>query len=395
MGLPRHLEADVRDIGQIDAVPSILNLVCELTGMGFAAVARVTEDRWVACGVLDKIGFGLQPGGELVVQTTICDEIRDSGKLVTIDHVSEDPAFCAHHTPAMYGFQSYISVPLRLPAGEFFGTLCAIDPHPHKVSTPEVIKSFELWAELIAFHLEGVRKLATSEANLQDEREKSQLREQFIAVLGHDLRSPLAAISAGTAILDDEVRSGEGRHMLQLVHQSAQRGMGIVDNVLDFARGRLGGGIPCLYSDEFALQAALQQVVAEFRVAHPARQIVEAISALPPLRVDISRLGQLLSNLLANALSHGDEAGPVRVVGRLHEGEFELAVSNLGAPIPEDKRQQLFKPFFRGDARARGEGLGLGLYIAAEIARAHDARLEVVSEQGATAFFFRMPVAQA
>ena len=136
-------------------------------------------------------------------------------------------------------------------------------------------------------------------------------------------------------------------------------------------------------------------MVAEFRVAHPARQIVEAIAALPPLRVDTSRLGQLLSNLLANALSHGDEAGPVRVVGRLHEGEFELAVSNLGAPIPEDNRQQLFKPFFRGDARARGEGLGLGLYIAAEIARAHDARLEVVSEQGATTFFFRMPIAQA
>ena len=395
MGLPRHLEADVRDVGQIDAVPSILNLVCELTGMGFAAVARVTEDRWVACGVLDKIGFGLQPGGELVVQTTICDEIRDSGKQVTIDHVSEDPAFCAHHTPAMYGFQSYISVPLRLPDGEFFGTLCAIDPHPHKVSTPEVIKSFELWAQLIAFHLEGVRKLATSEANLQDEREKSQLREQFIAVLGHDLRSPLAAISAGTAILDDEVRSSEGRRMLQLVNRSAQRGMGIVDNVLDFARGRLGGGISCLYGDEFALQAALQQVVAEFRVAYPARQIVESISALPPLRVDTSRLGQMLSNLIANALSHGDEAGPVRVVGRMRDGEFELAVSNLGAPIPEDKRQQLFKPFFRGESGVRRDGLGLGLYIAAEIARAHDGRLEVISEQGATTFFFRMPIAQA
>ena len=146
MGLPLEIEMDVATIEHIDAVPAILNLACEATGMGFAAVARVTQDRWVACSVLDKIGFGLKPGGELVVGTTICDEIRRSGKAVTIDHVSEDAAFCSHPTPAMYGLQSYISVPLFLRNGEFFGTLCAIDPNPHRVSEPQTVRAFELWA---------------------------------------------------------------------------------------------------------------------------------------------------------------------------------------------------------------------------------------------------------
>ena len=91
--------------------------------MGFAAVARVTEDRWVACAVRDEIAFGLQPGGELEVETTICDEIRDSGRLVVIDNVAEDKAFCGHPTPRMYGFQSYISMPIVRPDGRFFGTL--------------------------------------------------------------------------------------------------------------------------------------------------------------------------------------------------------------------------------------------------------------------------------
>ena len=83
------LQKDVAAITRIDVVPTILEVVCRTTGMGFAAVARVTEDRWVACAVRDEIAFGLVPGGELKVETTICDEIRSSGQAVVIDHVAD------------------------------------------------------------------------------------------------------------------------------------------------------------------------------------------------------------------------------------------------------------------------------------------------------------------
>ena len=126
--------ADVAALAEIDAVPKMLELVCHATGMGFSAVARVTEDRWIACMVRDGIAFGLKPGGELDVKTTICDEVRTNRELVAIDHVAEDDRYCTHHTPGMYGFQSYISVPIVLPNGEFFGTLCAIDPNPARVN---------------------------------------------------------------------------------------------------------------------------------------------------------------------------------------------------------------------------------------------------------------------
>ena len=106
------IDADIAAVARIDAVPTILEVVCRTTGMGFAAVARVTEDRWIACAVRDEIEFGLKPGGELKVETTICDEIRAERRAVVIDHVAEDEAFCGHPTPAMYGFQSYISMPI-------------------------------------------------------------------------------------------------------------------------------------------------------------------------------------------------------------------------------------------------------------------------------------------
>src|SRR5215217_2202314 len=178
--------------------------------MGFAAVARVTDERLIACAVRDEISFGLKPGGELKLETTICNEIRASGQGIVIDHVAEDEAFCGHPTPAMYGFQSYISMPIVRPGGAFFGTLCAIDPRPASLKRPEVAQMFRLFADLIAFYLEADERMAATEAALLDERQAAELREQFIAVLGHDLRNPLASIDAGVRMLQKEALGGRG-----------------------------------------------------------------------------------------------------------------------------------------------------------------------------------------
>jgi GAF domain-containing protein len=187
-----EFKADIDAIGAIAAIPTILNVVCRVTGMGFAAVARVTPERWVCIAVNDEINFGLKPGGELKVETTICHEVRQAREAVVIDHVAEDALFCKHHTPAMYGFQSYISMPIFLKDGSFYGTLCAIDPKPAQLKNPTVIGMFRLFADLVAFHLEAGQRLATAEASLSDAQESSVLREQFVAVLGTTcaIRSP-------------------------------------------------------------------------------------------------------------------------------------------------------------------------------------------------------------
>ena len=141
------------DIAAVQSVPeieAILAEVCEITGMGFAAVARVTADRWVACQVLDRIEFGLKPGDELKIKTTICDEIRESGQGVFIDHVGADAHWRTHHTPALYGFESYVSIPLFLRDGSFYGTLCAIDPRPRALSAPATVAAMKRLAGIVA-----------------------------------------------------------------------------------------------------------------------------------------------------------------------------------------------------------------------------------------------------
>lgn len=146
-------EQDIAAVQRIPEVEAILARVCDMTGMGFAAVARVTADRWIACQLLDKIEFGLKPGDELKIKTTICDEIRASGQCVFIDNVGEDPQWRTHHTPAMYGFESYVSLPIILADGSFFGTLCAIDPNP-RTGLADVVPEMERMAAQIAAELD-------------------------------------------------------------------------------------------------------------------------------------------------------------------------------------------------------------------------------------------------
>ena len=193
------LSAAVQAVSRIDAVPTIFEVLCRTTGMGFAAVARVTADRWVACSVRDEVGLGLVPGGELKIATTLCRDVRNSRETIVIDHVAQDDLYCGHPTPTQYGFQSYVSTPIILKDGTFFGTLCALDPKPARVNTPETLGMFKLFAELIGIHLDAMERLELSEASLHEERETAELREQFIAEAqaGGHLAQLLEGLSGG------------------------------------------------------------------------------------------------------------------------------------------------------------------------------------------------------
>ncbi len=382
---------DIAVISSISAVPTILDVVCRTTGMGFAAVARVTEERWVVCSVLDNIHFGLKPGGELEVETTICHEIRQSQKAVVIDHVDADEAWRHHHTPKKYGFQSYISMPIFLPGGTFFGTLCAIDPSPARVNTPEILGMFRLFAELIAFHFDAAEKLAKSESRLLAERGISELREQFIGVLGHDLRTPLGAISNGVSLLQDDDLTEDQTLTVDMMQRSVSRMSGLIDDAMDFTRGRLGGGITLETRSDLPVEPVLRHVMEEMQIIWPHRPIETSFTVREPVHYDRRRMSQLFTNLLSNAMIHGKADRPVTVRVASGGGRFELSVANAADPIPPAVLERLFEPFKRGDAGNYQQGLGLGLYIASEIARSHGGTLGVVSTPEETRFTFTMP----
>jgi signal transduction histidine kinase len=385
---------DLATFDRIPAVRTILDVICRTTGMGFAAVARVTEDRWIACSVLDRIDFGLQPGGELKVESTICHEIRQSRKPVVIDHVAKDEVYCTHHTPRQYGFQSYISMPIILPGGEMFGTLCAIDPRPARLNTPEVVGMFTLFAELIAFHIDTGERLASSESRLLAERNISELREQFIGVLGHDLRNPLGALAMGGRLLQESPLDDDQAKTVEMMLRSVSRMSGLIDDAVDLARGRLGGGLTLDPQPEATVEPLLRQLLEEIRVNWPDRAIEAHFDLHEGVRHDRKRIAQLFTNLLSNAMIYGKPEKPISVRAESRGGIFSLSVANAAEPIPPEILQRLFEPFRRGRSGNYREGLGLGLYIASEIAKSHGGTLRVASDKNETRFTFTMPSAK-
>ncbi|RZJ75441.1 MAG: GAF domain-containing sensor histidine kinase [Flavobacterium sp.] len=384
--MPSNSKPFIEKINRIPSVSNILEVACDITGMGFAAIARVTRDSWVACVTKDIIGFGLQAGGTLDIETTICNEIMDHHQTVTIDHVDKDPVYRDHHTPKLYGLQSYISVPIILKSGAFFGTLCAIDRVPHQVSSPKVIKTFTLFAELIAFHLDAQEQLAESSKILKKEKRESEIREEFIAILGHDLRNPVNAISNAVQLQLRSELDERNMRLAAIIRDASNRTKGLIENILDFASGRLGGGIKLNLENQLTLEESIAQIIAELQVAWPDIEFVTNISLSAPLRADYKRLSQLLSNILGNAIMHGEKEKPIEVKVNQVNGITELIISNSGNPIPVQILPHLFKPFSRGKVKTGQEGLGLGLYISKEIAKAHGGDIRVESTIEKTSF---------
>lgn len=225
---------------------------------------------------------------------------------------------------------------------------------------------------------------------LTDEKATAELREQFIAVLGHDLRNPLASIIGATRLLRRDSPGEKSLRVLDIVETSVDRMAGLIDDVMDFARGRLGSGVS-VQRETAPLEPVLCQVISELEIDQPSRIFECDFDLEDPVSFDAGRIAQLVSNLLGNAVAHGDPRTPVRVAASTGDGWLTLSVRNAGAPIPPAAMERLFQPFFRGDVRDSRQGLGLGLHIAAEIAKAHGGHLSVRSDTAETCFTLMMP----
>jgi signal transduction histidine kinase len=254
-----------------------------------------------------------------------------------------------------------------------------------------VLATFQLFSQLISLQLDAEDRLQQSQQALLDEQETAELREQFIAVLGHDLRNPLFSVTTGAFALSRMPLPEQAVTVVERIKRSGDRMAKLVDNILDFARGKLGGGLPIVKQVDGHLEEALTHVVAELSAIHAGRRVHFQADVAAPVSCDSARIAQLLSNLLSNALTHGLADAPVRVTARSDRETFTLAVANQGEPIPPETVERLFLPFSRLAGDKRPEGLGLGLYIASQIAIAHQGRISVESTSEGTTFTFRMP----
>jgi phosphoserine phosphatase RsbU/P len=369
-------------VDKISAVPMMLRVITEITGLRLSLIAHVTDTEWTCCAVNDVLEFGLAKGGTLEVATTLCSEVRAARAPIVISHASQDATYCKHHTPKLYNIESYIAVPIFTPDGAYFGNVCALDSRPVDLSQPRTLGMFQLFAELVGVQLAAEASHDQTSAALLDATQTNELREQFIAVLGHDVRSPLQSVAMGIELLSSKPLPDWTTPIVARMKRSTDRITSLVDDVTDFARGRLGGGIPLVASEIPDVLGMLAHVVEELRAAHPERRVAFSSEGSGSMRGDPVRLAQLLQNLLANALVHSPPDAAVAVALALRD-HLVIAVTNGGPAIPAEVQARMFEPYRRGTHGAPG-GLGLGLYIASQIVRSHRGTIDATSTADAT-----------
>ncbi|WP_417691766.1 ATP-binding protein [Roseibium sp.] len=383
-------QADINTLASSDTIRVILETVMLATGMRFAAVARVTAKRWVACRTVDEINFGLQSGDEIEIRSTFCQSVRDTGQNVLFDDAKTDETYGNHPIATKFGIGSYASIPIYRNDRSFFGTLCAIDTEPREVKHPRVLAMLHMFADIIGRNLETEERLMAQEELVEHERKMAKVQEEFVAVLGHDLRNPVAALAAGTRQLQKEPHSSRGELTLSLMRASLLRMQDLIENMMLHAKSRLGGGIRIEATTEAPLSEALEQIVSEIRAAEPEQTINLNLALQDAVKCDAPRVAQAVSNLVSNAVRHGTPGHPIQVDAVRQGSDIVIRVTNRGDEIPATLKSNLFEPFQRGQ-HARGEGLGLGLYIASSIAVAHGGRLDVTCADGFTTFSFSLP----
>ncbi|WP_286759961.1 MULTISPECIES: GAF domain-containing sensor histidine kinase [Sulfitobacter] len=387
-------QSDIEMLAASETVGTLLETVMLATDMRFAAVARVTTDRWVACRTVDEVNFGLSEGDEIGIDQTFCQSVRETSEKVMFNDVATDDVYRNHPIAAQFGIVSYASIPIFRSNGSFFGTLCAIDTEPRDVKHPRVVAMLEMFADIIGRSLETEERLEAQERLVEHERQMAAVQEEFVAVLGHDLRNSVAALNAGVRQLDKEPLSDKARKILPLMGSSIHRMSELIDNIMLHAKSRLGGGIRISATPDAGLEDALNHVVEEVRASAPDHKITVDLDFDRPVSCDAARVAQAVSNLLSNAVRYADNGSEVTVRGRVSEAEAVISVANRGTPIPESLKQKLFQPYQRGD-QTKGEGLGLGLHIASSIAVAHSGQIDVTCDDGLTTFEFRLPLLAA
>jgi signal transduction histidine kinase len=343
----------------------------------------------------EDVPFGLKPGMELPVTSTMSFDSRASRAPVVIEHASADPRYCHHAVPKRYQIESYISVPIIRSKCGYFGDLSALDPRPAKLA-PRIVSMFTDFAALIALQLDRQSLQEQEHRALLDERATGQLREEFIAILGHDLRNPLHAVFASGDVLERKFTDPAVLIMASRIKANVRRMSALIDDILDFARGRLGGGIDIELTEVENINTGFETVVQELRDAQPGCKIVSDIRVNRSVRCDLGRLQQIASNLLGNALTHGLPDSPIKISARADENDLVLEVWNTGEPIPAESLSKIFEPFWRHSVSRSRNGLGLGLHICAQIVRAHQGRISVTSTQKhGTQFTARLPLGTA
>jgi signal transduction histidine kinase len=332
------------------------------------------------------------PGNSDPIEGSLLERVLD-GKIVVRRDLTERDSPADEQLLAL-GLRSELVTPLLVGA-RTIGMLSLSRERPDAFSEDEV-ELVSLLGRLVATAVQNIRAYEAERRRVEELARLSQLRADFVSLVSHELRSPMAAVIGAARTLRDRWRmltADQRESFLALIGDETSRLAELVGDVLDTSR--IEAGTFSYRFEEVDLGRVVDEAVETAVLAQQDVPVVASVrGALPAIRGDRARLRQVLGNLIENAVKYSPEGGEVRVSAAAANGAVRIAVRDAGPGIPGDQQGRIFEKFGRVDVPGASKpGTGLGLFIARSIAEAHGGSLDVSSgaEPGST-FTLTLPV---
>jgi signal transduction histidine kinase len=333
------------------------------------------------------------PGSSAPIDGSVLERVLDDGALLVRRDLA-DRTYPADEELLALGLQSELVTPLLVGARPI-GMLSLSRDRPDAFSEEE-IELVALLGRLVATAVQNIRAYEAERRRVEELARLSQLRADFVSLVSHELRSPMAAVIGAARTLEDRWRMltpAQRESFLALIGDETARLAELVGDVLDTSR--IEAGTFSYRFEEVDLGRVVDEAVDTAILAQQDVPVVASVrGALPTIRGDRARLRQVLGNLIENAVKYSPDGGEVRVSASAANGAVKIAVRDAGPGIPRDQQGRIFEKFGRADVEGGSKpGTGLGLFIARSIAEAHGGSLEVTSgaEPGST-FTLTLPV---
>jgi signal transduction histidine kinase len=309
--------------------------------------------------------------------------------------------YCTHHTPLMYGFQSYISFPIILKNGEFFGTLCAIDPKPAQLDNSKIIGMFSLFADLISFHLQQIELLERSQVALQNLSQQLtdsvDENRQYRNISNHNLQEPLRKLRIFSEMLIDSTERkdvDQAKNLALKINSNAQKFSMMIKSLSDFST----------FDDEDSffemidLNKVISDVCAQLSPQLKAKNALVNVGVLPVINGITLQLEQLFYHLINNAIKFSKkDVLPVITISsnELTQSQLgdestsgtktrfiEIQIADNGIGIEKSQLKKIFDIFSQLSNNKIREGEGFGLAYCRKIIRNHAGIIKAQSEFG-------------
>jgi signal transduction histidine kinase len=354
-------------------------LLVEGTGARVMATAGMASD--------DYLG----PGTTLGVQDSILQEVIESGRTLYRQDIAE-PKYPEEHGLLELGIRSRVLAPLQL-GGRSIGALALSRAQPNGFRSDE-LELVTLLARLVASAVQNLRTYEAERATVEELRRLSSLRADFVSLVSHELRSPMAAVIGSARTLQQrwrELRPEQREAFLAVIADETARLASLVEDVLDTSR--IEAGTFGYHFAEVDLVEVLRDSVAAAEIGQDEVKVSTNLpQALPGVRGDAERLRQLVDNLISNAIKYSDSGGEIMVEAGTDDGHVVVRVRDNGPGIGLEHHGQIFEKFGRAAGSAK-PGTGLGLFLSRSFAEAHGGTLKVDSRPGEGAtFILRLPL---